>query len=134
MLKNVPEINRRQQTQRNEDNCVKVMEQWEVNFLQHHLNKYVVFKIRIKCHHRSTEYVPPPPGFVLDAAQTHPDMRRASWALTQTDSKDTRMRAFINTHTGELLVLRKDQAAEKEKREREALKPVCDESFKDRAR
>lgn len=51
---------------------------------------------------------------LLDAVQTHPDMRLASWAL-QLDSNDTRTRAFIHTHTGKKRMLRKDQAAEKRK-------------------
>lgn len=51
---------------------------------------------------------------LLDAVQTHPDMRLASWAL-QLDSNDTRTRAFIHTHTGEKRMLREDQAAEKRK-------------------
>lgn len=112
-LKKVPEINRRQQTQRNEDNCVKAMERWKVNFLRHHLNKYMVSKIRIKCHHQSTEYVPPLPVWcqmLYKRIQTRglPPGRR------QSDSNDTRTHAFINTHTGKKPVLRKDQAAEKE--------------------
>ena len=113
-FKNVSEINRRQH--RNEDNCVKVMKQWEVDFLQHHFNKYVVLKIRIKCHQlKHKARANPLPILYLD-------MSLASWVLT--DSSETHRLAF-NTHTGKKVMLREDNTVGKGKRRRKALKPVC---------
>lgn len=125
--------NKQKATHRNEDNSVRVMEWWEVSFLQHHLNKYVVFKIRIKCHHQSTQRVPPRPGFVRCCTNAS---RHEACLLGATVRQQWHTHACIHSYTYREKADAKERSSswEKEGGKEKPWSLRVDESFKDRAR
>lgn len=75
------------------------MEQWEVNFLRCHFNKYVVFKIKNKMSPPEAQRMCQSlPSFVLDAVQTsRPELCLLS-ANNQTEMKHAHLHPSTHTH------------------------------------
>lgn len=98
------------------------MEWWEVNFLQHHFNKYVVFKIRTKCHHQSTQHVPPRPGFVRCCTNAS---RHEACLLDATVRQQWHTHACIHSYTYREKADTKERSAAEKRKEGKRSPEAC---------